>query len=133
MLIKQSPRTPRCADHFAEAFAAAGAPEGLVQVPRTLDVGRRTSEDGSSLRPSIQRALWVQSESGGDSESWYRGIVGLTDTTSGQGHQGRRSPDMAWHGLTSLDADLNPKPCMWIDQSNVASIVRSFTLCRVRV
>eukprot|EP00941_MAST-03F_sp_MAST-3F-sp1_P004452 g4452.t1 len=32
VLIKQSGRTPLCANHFADAFAAAGAPEGLVQV-----------------------------------------------------------------------------------------------------
>lgn len=31
VLIKQSPRTPLCADHFADAFAAAGAPANLVQ------------------------------------------------------------------------------------------------------
>ena len=31
VLIKHSPRTPLCADHYAEAFAAAGAPAGLVQ------------------------------------------------------------------------------------------------------
>jgi acyl-CoA reductase-like NAD-dependent aldehyde dehydrogenase len=29
VMIKHSPRTPLCADHFAEAFAAAGAPPGL--------------------------------------------------------------------------------------------------------
>jgi acyl-CoA reductase-like NAD-dependent aldehyde dehydrogenase len=32
VLIKQSPRTPLCANHYADAFAAAGAPPGLVQV-----------------------------------------------------------------------------------------------------
>ena len=31
VLLKHSSRTPLCADHFAEAFAEAGAPEGLVQ------------------------------------------------------------------------------------------------------
>lgn len=30
VLIKPSPRTPLCAGHFADAFAAAGAPAGLV-------------------------------------------------------------------------------------------------------
>lgn len=32
VMIKHSPRTPLCADHYASAFAAAGAPTGLVQV-----------------------------------------------------------------------------------------------------
>jgi acyl-CoA reductase-like NAD-dependent aldehyde dehydrogenase len=31
VLIKQSERTPLCADHFVDAFLSAGAPEGLVQ------------------------------------------------------------------------------------------------------
>lgn len=30
VILKHSARTPLCGDHFAEAFAAAGAPEGLV-------------------------------------------------------------------------------------------------------
>ena len=30
MIIKHSARTPLCADHFVDAFAAAGAPEGLI-------------------------------------------------------------------------------------------------------
>ena len=29
--LKHSPRTPLCADAFERAFAAAGAPAGLVQ------------------------------------------------------------------------------------------------------
>jgi acyl-CoA reductase-like NAD-dependent aldehyde dehydrogenase len=32
VLLKHSDRTPLCADHFANAFVAAGAPKGLVQV-----------------------------------------------------------------------------------------------------
>ena len=31
VVLKHSPRTPLCGDHFARAFAAAGAPPGLVQ------------------------------------------------------------------------------------------------------
>ena len=31
VIVKHSPRTPLCADHFARAFAAAGGPEGAVQ------------------------------------------------------------------------------------------------------
>ena len=31
VVLKHSPRSPLCADHFADAFARAGAPEGLVQ------------------------------------------------------------------------------------------------------
>lgn len=31
VLLKHSDRTPLCADHYAQAFAAAGAPPGLVQ------------------------------------------------------------------------------------------------------
>lgn len=31
VIIKHSPRTPLCAEHFARAFAEAGAPEGTVQ------------------------------------------------------------------------------------------------------
>jgi acyl-CoA reductase-like NAD-dependent aldehyde dehydrogenase len=31
VLIKHSPRSPLCGEHFARAFSAAGAPEGLVQ------------------------------------------------------------------------------------------------------
>ncbi len=31
VIVKHSPRTPLCAWHFARAFEAAGAPEGLVQ------------------------------------------------------------------------------------------------------
>ena len=30
VIIKHSARTPLCADHFVDAFAAAGAPEGLI-------------------------------------------------------------------------------------------------------
>ena len=31
VVVKHSPRSPLCGEHFAAAFAAAGAPEGLVQ------------------------------------------------------------------------------------------------------
>ena len=31
VIVKHSPRTPLCAEHFARAFAAAGGPEGAVQ------------------------------------------------------------------------------------------------------
>jgi acyl-CoA reductase-like NAD-dependent aldehyde dehydrogenase len=31
VIVKHSPRTPLCAEHFARAFAEAGAPEGTVQ------------------------------------------------------------------------------------------------------
>jgi len=31
VIVKHSPRSPLCGAHFADAFAAAGAPEGLVQ------------------------------------------------------------------------------------------------------
>ena len=31
VVVKHSPRTPLCAEHFARAFAAAGGPEGAVQ------------------------------------------------------------------------------------------------------
>jgi acyl-CoA reductase-like NAD-dependent aldehyde dehydrogenase len=31
VVVKHSPRTPLCGDHFARAFADAGAPQGLVQ------------------------------------------------------------------------------------------------------
>jgi len=31
LVVKHSPRTPLCGDHFAQAFAAAGAPANLVQ------------------------------------------------------------------------------------------------------
>ncbi|MGQ0504760.1 MAG: aldehyde dehydrogenase family protein [Myxococcaceae bacterium] len=31
VIVKHSPRTPLCADHFAKAFTEAGAPEGTVQ------------------------------------------------------------------------------------------------------
>jgi acyl-CoA reductase-like NAD-dependent aldehyde dehydrogenase len=31
VVIKHSPRSPLCGEHFARAFSAAGAPEGLVQ------------------------------------------------------------------------------------------------------
>ena len=31
VIVKHSPRTPLCGDHFARAFADAGAPPGLVQ------------------------------------------------------------------------------------------------------
>jgi acyl-CoA reductase-like NAD-dependent aldehyde dehydrogenase len=31
VLVKHSPRTPLCGEHFARAFAEAGAPEGTVQ------------------------------------------------------------------------------------------------------
>jgi acyl-CoA reductase-like NAD-dependent aldehyde dehydrogenase len=35
VVLKHSSRTPRCGDQFAEAFAAAGAPDGLVQSIQT--------------------------------------------------------------------------------------------------
>ena len=35
VVLKHSSRTPRCGDQFAEAFAAAGAPAGLVQSIQT--------------------------------------------------------------------------------------------------
>ncbi len=39
VLLKHSSRTPLCASHFAEAFAEAGAPDGLVQaLPAPHDV-----------------------------------------------------------------------------------------------
>lgn len=39
VLLKHSSRTPQCADHFAQAFADAGAPDGLLQaLPAPHDV-----------------------------------------------------------------------------------------------
>jgi acyl-CoA reductase-like NAD-dependent aldehyde dehydrogenase len=39
VLLKHSSRTPQCADHFAEAFHEAGAPQGLVKaLPAPHDV-----------------------------------------------------------------------------------------------
>lgn len=35
VIIKHSPRTPLCADHFEKAFLEAGAPVGLVKALHT--------------------------------------------------------------------------------------------------
>src|SRR5262249_49608824 len=41
VIVKHSPRTPRCGDHFARAFQEAGAPPDLVQ---SLHCDHPTSE-----------------------------------------------------------------------------------------
>ena len=61
VLVKHSPRTPRCGEHFAEAFAAAGAPEGLVQAVH-LDHGTAV---GLLQSPGIDAVFFTGSVRGG--------------------------------------------------------------------
>ena len=61
VVVKHSPRTPLCGEHFARAFAEAGGPEGAVQA---LFVDYETTEKivGDSR---VDRVLFTGSVLGG--------------------------------------------------------------------
>jgi acyl-CoA reductase-like NAD-dependent aldehyde dehydrogenase len=61
VLLKHSSRTPQCADHFADAFAEAGAPEGLVTA---LHAGHGTIAEVMG-RPEVGYVAFTGSVSGG--------------------------------------------------------------------
>jgi acyl-CoA reductase-like NAD-dependent aldehyde dehydrogenase len=61
VVVKHAPRTPLCAEHFARAFADAGAPEGLVQA---LVVDYATTEKIVS-DPRVDHVLFTGSVLGG--------------------------------------------------------------------
>jgi len=59
--IKHASRTPLCANHFAECFAAAGAPDGLVvSVP-----GSHGTISGLMARPEVNYVAFTGSVEGG--------------------------------------------------------------------
>jgi acyl-CoA reductase-like NAD-dependent aldehyde dehydrogenase len=61
VIVKHSPRSPLCGAHFANAFARAGAPAGLVQ---TLDCHHPTSEK-IVADPRIDHVIFTGSIFGG--------------------------------------------------------------------
>jgi len=59
--IKHASRTPLCGDHFVEAFAAAGVPEGLVvSVP-----GEHSTVSALMARPEVNYVAFTGSVEGG--------------------------------------------------------------------
>ena len=61
VIVKHSPRSPLCGDHFAEAFARAGAPAHLVQA---LSCSHPTSE-GMVGDPRVDHVVFTGSVFGG--------------------------------------------------------------------
>ena len=61
VVLKHSPRTPLCAEHFARAFAEAGAPEGCVQAI-FLDYART---EALVADPRIDQVVFTGSVLGG--------------------------------------------------------------------
>ncbi len=61
VIVKHSPRSPLCGAHFANAFAEAGAPAGLVQ---TLDCHHPTSEK-IVADPRVDHVIFTGSIFGG--------------------------------------------------------------------
>ncbi len=94
VLLKHSPRSPLCGEHFATAFAEAGAPPGLVQA---FHCDHATSERIASTRGSTSSVSPVPSKADAGSMRPHRRRWPSTPAWSSAGSDG---------AYVAADADL---------------------------